>query len=581
LDEFFIKNLISIEIQNKLSKTKVTNVVLSESLEEDKINEIKKLALLGTSIDLGNLYAHPEEINDQKLTSSKLAPIIGYDLGTLEQLLKKRDIRYIPILSKISTTISDEIENYQRDESQALKKRIISNEERVGAFIILNWNPSRYYPEKEVASSVIGFVDWDWVWHYWIEGYFNDQLKWNKWFIKTKKDIQWRTIEPLSSEDESINAWVDINLTLDRNIQKKVETVLEWWVKKFQANKWSIVVMDPKTWNVLAMANYPNYDLNSPWDVYELEKVSWWKYPRWATDLLWKVVLVEDNEKWENFFYNWKVLKLRLATREEVADPILVKYKYKNDFWAGVYQDDAITWLYEPWSIMKAMTVAIWIDAWEIDRYDMYQDNMQLTIDSFTIKNVWKQCEWYKSFNNAFIFSCNVWMIRIIKRIWKALLYNYLQDFWFGRPTWITLDWEAYSQINNFEKWSKAQLYTMSFWLWVSVTPLQMASAYSVLANWWVYVKPNIVKNIKFPSWKIMNFKPEITHRVIKESTSKIMTSMLVDSIDNWFAKNWKDTIWQVRLELLKLPINDDMKIEFEVQFDHSLDMDQLRIQDL
>ncbi len=540
-DEIYIKDLIFKEIQNKLSKTKVTNVVIWENLEQEKIDKLALLKLTGIYINWLNVYANPEEIIDVKETALKLKQFFIYDNTELQNLLKKRIVRYIPIVNKLNISLSDDVKKYIEEEKDAIKKWVLDGEDSIGWFIILTWNPSRYYPEKTLASWVIWFIDWNWKWNYGIEWYFNEQLKWNNWKIYARKDIMWRTIDSLNfNTNDLITAWVDITLTLDRNIQKKVEDTIEEWVKRFKANRWTIVVMDPKSWDILSMATYPGYDLNNPADVYELEKVTFAKYPNPETDLLWKVILVEDIILWEEFFYDWKKVKLRIATREEIADPILVKYKYKNDFWAWVYQNDAISWLYEPWSIMKAFTVAIWLDSSEINRYDRYQDNMELTIDTFTIKNVWKQCAWFQSFNNALIFSCNVWMIRIVQKIWKALLYNYQQAFWFWEPTNITLDWEVFSVLPNYEKRSKAQLYTMSYWLWISATPIQIAAAYSSLANGWVYVKPNIIKSIKTPSWKVITFKPEITHRVIKESTANIITSMLVDSVDNWFAKNWK-----------------------------------------
>lgn len=96
------------------------------------------------------------------------------------------------------------------------------------------------------------------------------------------------------------------------------------------------------------MANYPTYDPNEPGDVYELEKVNYLKYPNPATDLLGKTVFVEDNERGDSYYYDGKLVYLRPAEREEYADYELVKYKYKNDFGAGVYLNDAISGLYEP-----------------------------------------------------------------------------------------------------------------------------------------------------------------------------------------------------------------------------------------
>ncbi|MFA5916937.1 MAG: penicillin-binding protein 2 [Candidatus Gracilibacteria bacterium] len=540
-EENYIKDLILKEIQNKLSKTKVTNVVIGENLEQEKIDKLGLLKLTGIYINGLNIYANPEEIIDVKETALKLKQFFTYDNTELQDLLKKRIVRYIPIVNKLNISLSDDVKKYIEEEKDAIKKGVLDGEDSIGGFIILTGNPSRYYPEKSLASGVIGFIDGNGKGNYGIEGYFNEQLKGNNGKIYARKDIMGRTIDSLNfNTNDLITAGVDITLTLDRNIQKKVEDTIEEGVKRFKANRGTIVVMDPKSGDILSMATYPGYDLNNPADVYELEKVTYAKYPNPSTDLLGKVVLVEDAVLGEEFFYDGKKLKLRLATREEVADPILVKYKYKNDFGAGVYQNDAITGLYEPGSIMKAFTVAIGLDSSEINRYDRYQDNMELTIDTFTIKNVGKQCAGFQTFNNALIFSCNVGMIRIVQKIGKALLYNYQQAFGFGEPTNITLDGEAFSVLPNYEKRSKAQLYTMSYGLGISATPIQIAAAYSALANGGVYVKPNIIKSIKTPSGKVITFKPEITHRVVKESTAKIITSMLVDSVDNGFAKNGK-----------------------------------------
>jgi len=189
---------------------------------------------------------------------------------------------------------------------------------------------------------------------------------------------------------------------------------------------------------------------------------------------------------------------------------------------------------------MKWITVAIWIDTWEINRYSMYMDKWEVTIDNFTIKNVSDKCLWYNSFAHAYNYSCNVWMIRIAQRYWKALAYEYLNNFWFSENTWISLEWEVSSQIMNHEKWSIAKLLTSSYWLGISVTPLQMATAYSVLANGWVYIRPRIIERVVFPGKKTIQYKWEVVRRVIKKETSDIITNMLVDSINKWVAWNWK-----------------------------------------
>lgn len=537
-DEVFVKWLITEKIVEKLSKTKVTSVLISSDKDEEKKNKVKNLSIVWVYASETWIYANPEEINDIDFVALNFQDIFWGDIEEYKGLLKKRDIRYIPILNRISLSLYDEISNYLKDEKDAMKKWVLDEENSLSNFIVLSPNTSRLYPEKQLAAQILWFVDNDGQGQYGLEWFFNESLRWKKGWILSRKDVLGRVIDStsLGQEDKTVSG-INIYTTIDRNIQSKVEQVLEEWVKTYRANKGSIVVMDPFSGDIIAMANYPTFDPNSHGDVYELEKVTFSKYPNPGNDLLGKVVLVEDNEKGEEFIYDGKKIKLRLAEREELGNSALVKYKYINDFGAWVYKNDVISSLYEPGSIMKAIIVAMWIDTWEIKRYDMYNDTWEVKIDNFTIKNVSDNCLWYKSFWNALNFSCNVWMIRIAQKIGPAIFSQYLQDFWFWKPTGISIDGEVTWVVTPYEKWSKAQLFTQSFWLWISVTPLQMAAAYSVIANGWYYVKPKIIKSIEWSTWNMISYKKDIQRRVIKSETSKIVTEMLVDWVENWVAR--------------------------------------------
>jgi len=535
-----IKEKLLIKIQNRLWNWKVTSVFIDYELDNEQITDIINLAIKWVYPTWNYVYINPEEITNIDLVSKKLSTVFPYTEGKIKYLIRKRELRYVPIVNKVSIHVSEYVKKYLDEERQALRKWILDVDKSISKFFILTPRPNRYYPEWNVASQVIWFVDNDWVWHYWIEWQFNNLLKWNNWKIVSRKDILGRIIDPISLNDNGFTwEWVNIISTIDRNIQKKVEWILKAWVKKYRANKGTVVIMEPKTWRILSMANYPTYDINNYPDVYELEKVRYSKYPDPKIDLLWYPVFVEDKENWEKFFYDNEEIYLRKASREELWNITLVKYKYKNDFWAEVYKNDAISSLYEPGSIMKAITVAVWIDTWEINEHSMYMDKGELTIGKFTIKNVSKKCLWFNSFWHALNYSCNVWMIRIVQRVWKVLLHQYFEDFWFWELTWVNLYWEVFSKIKPWEIWSKAQLLTSSYWLWVSVTPIQMANAYSIIANWWIYIRPRIIDEIRYPDGKIVKYKKEELKRVIKKSTSDTVIDMLVDSAANWVAKNW------------------------------------------
>jgi len=538
--EVFIKKLLNEKLKEKLYQTKVNSVLIDKELSNEQITWVISLWIQWIYPTWSYIYANPEEISNPSLVADRLSSIIGMQKEDLAHLFRKRDLRYVPVINKLSIHISEFLKNYINDEKSAINKWILDVKKSINKFIILTPNPNRFYPENELAAQVIGFVDSEWVWHYWIEGQFNSILKWNNWKIVSRKDILWRIIDPISLEkDDLIWEWVSIITTIDRNIQKKVEETLKNWVIKYRANKWTIIVMDPKTWKILSMANYPTYDLNNFWDVYDLEKVKYSEYPNPETDLLWYPIFVQDKINWEKYYYDNKEIYLRTAEREELWDMSLVKYKYKNDYGAQVYKNDAISSLYEPGSVMKAMTVAAWIDTWEITTNSMYNDEWEVKIDTFTIKNIAKQCLWYHTFWNALSYSCNVWMIRIAQKVWKVLMYDYFESFWFWDITKIDLSGEVTWKIKPWERWSTAQLLTSSYWLWINITPIQIAAAYSVLANGWVYFKPNIIEEIRFPDWKIVKYKAEEERRVVKESTSKTVSTMLQDWCVNWVAKNW------------------------------------------
>lgn len=539
-NEIYIKKLLKDKIVSKLIQNKVTSVMIDKELNTQEISQIKKLNLAWLYPWDKYLYINPEEFDNNDENIKKLSKIVWTNEEKLKNLTKKRELRYIPIANKLSINSSEYILDYIKDEKEAIDRWILLKDKSISWFFIMNPLPSRYYPEWNLASQIIWFVDNAWVWNYWLEWYFNNILKWNNWEIISRKDVNGRIIDPISlNQKDLIWEGVEIFTTIDRNIQSKVEQILEAWVKKYRANKWSIIVMDPKTWNILAMANYPTYDLNNFWDVYEIEKVKYSDFPNPSTDLLGFPIYVEDNNIWTKFIYNNKEILLREASREELWDMALVKYRYKNWYWSNVYQNDIISALYEPGSVMKTITVAAWIDSWEINKNSMYQDNWFIEIDNFKISNIAEQCKWYNSFWNALNFSCNVWMIRIAQKVWKVLMYQYFDEFWFSNPTWIDLQWEVTSTIEPWEKWSTAGLFTRSYWLWISITQLQLASAYNVIANWWVYMKPKIIDKIVYPDWREVVYKTEEQRRVVKESTSKIVTYMLYDWTVNWVAKNW------------------------------------------
>ncbi len=536
----YIKKKISERIIPRIAKTKVTSVLIWSDFSTTQASQVEVLKIRWVYVQWTSIYINPEEYNSVDENNAKLWAILNFSAEEIKAMAKKRDLRYVQIFNKISINSSENIKTLIKEEKEAIAKKVLDVENSIYWFFILTENPSRYYPEGSIAAQIVWFVDNSGIWRYGLEWFFNNILKWNNWKIIARKDQKNRIINTISlDQSDLIWEWVKLVTTIDRNIQKKVEEILEDWVTKYQANKWTVVVTEPKTGRIIAMANYPTYDVNNYSDVYELERVTSSKYPNPSVDLLWYPVFVQDSENWQKFIYNNKEIYLREATVSELWNNALVKYKYKNWFWAWVYKNDAISSVYEPGSIMKAITVAIWLDSWEINENSKYQDKWSVFIDQFEIKNDSTKCIWYHTYEHALDYSCNVWMIRIFQAVGKALVAEYLENFWFWEKTWVDLEGEITWQLTPWEKWSMANLFTKSYWLWISATPLQMATAYNALANWWVYVKPKIIEKIIYPNWQEALNKTEERRRIIKESTSVLITKMLQHWVTDWVAKKW------------------------------------------
>lgn len=552
-DKKFIKKLIKERIDAQISRTKVTSVLLNSSLAQEEIFEIEKASKTWVYISRNWLYINPEEISDIDSMILFVNKYTKYNDTQLKNLLRKRDLKYVKIFNRLSVNTWEYIREFVKNEKNAKKEGLMPYDDWISNFIILEPIQSRVYPEWWIWSQILWFVNSQNVWSYWIEWYFNELLRWKDAKVNFVNTSSWGfAINPTDINfDDTQVWWAQIQLTIDKNIQSRVEQILEEKVKEFEANKWSVVIMEPKTGKVLAMANYPSYDPNSFWDVFEIEKVDNIKYP-WETDLLWKSVLVEDKIEWKEYLYEWKIILLRKAKPDEIENSLVTKYIYKNWFWPSVYKNDWVESLYEPGSIFKPITVAIWLETWEIDRFWMFYDRWVVKLEGS--QPIWNaldnpKCTWYLNYQTALSQSCNTWMTKIVDKVWKSLFYSFLEDFGLLEKTWISLDGEVSQNMEPYEKWPRIKLFTMSFGQWISLTPIQLAAAYSPLANGWIYMQPYIVDEISFWDWRILKNKPIAKRQVISEKTSKDITWMLVDWVDNWAAKNWKvewyDIAWK------------------------------------
>jgi stage V sporulation protein D (sporulation-specific penicillin-binding protein) len=550
-DEEFIANDASVkkkireDIHRKISKEFIDSVIVKENLSEKEVMDLRNLTeWSGSSFGIINnsLYVDPTTITDRDSLVPGLMDILSLSKKELDFKLSKRAVQYVKILRKMGLSTRDMIDTRIAAEKVNIAQGRMLETESISHFFILEANPTRFYPEKNMGGQIVGFVDNENEGKYGVEGYFNEELKGKEWARITKKDISGKTIGSFDLGERKMVNGTDIKLTIDRNIQKEVTKILSDGVKEFRANKGSVVIMDPKTWAIIAMVSYPDFDPNNFGDVYELERMSYSKYPNPSFDLLGIPLFVEDSVDGVPILVGKKKIPLRIATEAEIGNRAVPKYKYKNNFGPWVYETDPVSSLYEPGSVFKAVTVAIGIDTGDIKPSDTYTDKWYVEIDQYKIKNVSAECLGRHTYSHALDWSCNVGMIDIVQKIGKSLFYKYINDFGFGQKTNITLEWEVFGKIDPYEKWARVKLFTMAFWQGITATVLQMATAYSALANGGIYMQPYIVDSLTLADGTVVKNTPTPLRRVIKEDTSKKIIAMLTEGAKIGFAKKgWVD----------------------------------------
>ena len=524
----------------------IESVEIARDLDEWVIEVIGSWQDPSIFFVVNNLYINPTKVTDKVLLTTKLAGVLGTDISKIQPKLEIRKKQHLEIIRKMNVSTRDAVIKRISTETTAIKNKELFIEDSVVSYIKIEDNLVRYYPEKNIVWQITGFVDGGGDGKYGVEGYFQNLLQWESPTQRVIKDSASRPIDGYVSKGLiSSKNGVDITLTIDRNIQKEISSKLASAVERFRANAGSVIVMDPHTGEIKAMVNYPDYDANNYNQIYEMEPVSSMKYRNPYFDLFWVPLFVVDTQSGSTFAnIEGQRLKLREAQKEDIENFTLTKYKYKNKFWAWVYSNTIISDFYEPGSVFKAVTTAIGLDTWEIEPDDTYYDKwyVELTYEwgrTSRISNVASQCSGMHTYLHALDWSCNVGMISIIGKIGPSLFHKYIHDFGFGAKSNITLDGENYSQISPYEKWSRTQFFTMSFGQGINATMLQMAAAYSVLANGWVYMEPHIVESITYPDGKKIDTIPTPLRRVIQEETAKKVTAMLVDGVRNGFAKKW------------------------------------------
>lgn len=405
--------------------------------------------ILADNLTTTSLVLIPNQIKDKETTSMKLSEILGVTKEEMDKHVNKITSieRVHPEGRRLSYEIADKI----------------SSLELPGVYLVKE--AKRYYPYGTTLSHVLGYVGID------NQGLSGLELEYDKYLtgesgaIKYFADAKGNKLE-LSDIYLAPTSGMNLQLTIDYNIQMSLERELDNAVKAFNPDMALAVVMDPNTGEILAMSSRPTYDPNN----------------------------------YQN--YTMDVLSRNL--------PI----------WAS----------YEPGSTFKIATFAAALEENLIDMdNDHFYDSGSVHIGGARI-GCWKAGgHGDQTYIQVLQNSCNPGFVKLGQMLGKEKLFSYLDLFGFGSKTGIDLNGESEGIIFPLDKVGELELVTTAFGQGVSVTPIQQVTAVSSIVNGGKLYQPYVVKGILEPETNttIQENKPVLVRNTISEATSEKMRRAL------------------------------------------------------
>ena len=365
------------------------------------------------------------------------------------------ELDYEKVLKKVSKrssieTIAKKVEEEKADE---LRKWMIANNIETG--INIDEDTKRYYPFSNLASQFIGFCGSD------NQGLDGIEAKYNEILSGTNGSIQRATDatgEKIGNDGENYSSPIDgksIKLSIDMTIQSIVEKHLaEACIDNKCTDGGNIVAMNPKTGDILAMATYPNYNLNEPYMINNEEL----------------------KQNWEN-----------------------IEQKEKTKALQGMWRNKAISDTYEPGSVFKLITASAALEEkiTDTDNNGEFCCTGGITVGGARIK-CWRYYRPHgsESLRQGLMNSCNPVFIGLGQKLGVNTYYSYLTKFGLLSKTGINLPGEANSIFVKQEKCGPVELATISFGQRFEITPIQLVTAISSIVNGGNLLTPRVVKTV-------------------------------------------------------------------------------------
>ena len=446
---------------------------------------------LAISVDVDTISVNPEYIkakgkdgkSDEEATdelkqkmADKMAEIFELDREEVyKKLTSSNSVE--TIVSKVETDKVSELETWLKENNAT-------------AGVNIDADVKRYYPYNNLASNVIGFCGSNNQGLDGIELSYDDVLKGTSGRLTTAIDVTREAIPDQNEEYIAPENGSNIYLTIDSNIQTIAEKYLKQAVEENECERGgNVIIMDPSDGNILAMATYPDYNLNDPYTPNEWYSEGW----------------------------------------DELSQQDQTNRLY------SMWRNRAVVDTYEPGSTFKTITASIALEenVAETDTQgDFFCSGYEMVADRrINCSNLAGHGS--QTLRNALENSCNPALIQVGQRIGVEKFYDYLEAFGFFDKTGVDLPSEGTSSFWSQENVGPVELATMSFGQRFTITPLQLITAISSIANDGILVTPHVVKQIENPeTGTVTNVETKEVRQVLSKDTADKMKDIMKSVVE-------------------------------------------------
>jgi cell division protein FtsI/penicillin-binding protein 2 len=378
-----------------------------------------------------------------------LGPVLGLPAADLRAAIDPRNGRPVVLRSSVPSAVAEQVQRL------ALPG------------VYLDKEPIRQYPEGSLAAQVLGFVGRDVTGLAGLELSYEPELAGTPGVIDTERDTAGQEIALGRRLLTPPRQGSDLVLTLDRYVQRVAERLLNQAVVTNKASGGLILIMEPRTGNILAAANNPTYNL----------------------------------------------------TADEIYNP------ERQD----LYRAKIITDQYEPGSTLKTIAMSAALDSGLVTPSTTMNDTGVAVVGGSVIHNWNGAANGTSTMTDILIHSSNVGMTWVSGVLGADRLYDYVARYGFGQPTGLRLPGEVAGTVrtNHDPGWTRVDQATNAYGQGIAVTPVQLLQAVAVFANDGQLVRPRLVRAIRGPDGD-QDLAPEVERQVISPKTAHTMLQMLV-----------------------------------------------------